>query len=79
MAEGIGISGIHATLNKIPSPEIEARLREELKKKQIKVAGAVYLDPQISHAGFAGNKLPDHTNAEAQAKKVATAILSGQD
>jgi len=79
MVEGIGISTIHAILNKIPSSEIEAKLRKELEKKQIKMAGTVYLDPQISQAGFTGKKLPDNTGAGAQVKKIATAILSGQE
>jgi CO dehydrogenase maturation factor len=79
MAEGIGISTIHAILNKIPSSDMEAKLREELEKREIKVAGAIYLDPQISHAGFTGEKLPASTNAEAQAKKIATAILSKKE
>jgi len=78
MAEGIGISIIRAILNKIPSSAIEAKLREEVEKKQIKVAGTVYLDPQISRAGFTGKKLPDNTDAGAQAKKIAAAILSEQ-
>jgi CO dehydrogenase maturation factor len=79
MAEGIGIPTVRAILNKIPSLQMEAKLREELEKKQITVAGAVHLDPQISHAGFTGKKLPDNTNAEAQAKKITTAILSRQE
>ena len=79
MAEGIGIPAIQAILNKISSPEIEEKLRGELKNKQMKVAGAVYLDPQISQAGFTGKKLPDNTEAAAQVKKIATVILSEQE
>ena len=79
MAEGIGIPTIQAILNKIPSPEIEEKLREELMNKQMKVAGAVYLDPQISQAGFAGKKLPDNTEAAAQVKKIAAVILSEEE
>jgi CO dehydrogenase maturation factor len=78
MAEGIGISTIQAILNKIPSAEIEEKLREELKNKKMKVAGAVYLDPQISQTGFIGKKLPDNTEAAAQVKKIAAVILSEQ-
>jgi CO dehydrogenase maturation factor len=78
LAEGIGISAIHAVLNKIPSPEIDARLRRELEKKQVKVSGTVYLDPQISQAGLSGQKLPDHSTAGAQVRKIARSILSGQ-
>jgi CO dehydrogenase maturation factor len=78
MAEGIGISAIHAILNKIPSPEIEEKLRKELENKQMKVAGAVYLDPQISQAGFAGKKLQDNTDAAKQVRKIAAALLSEQ-
>jgi CO dehydrogenase maturation factor len=79
MAEGMGISAIQAILNKIPSPEIEKKLRKELEKKQIKVAGGIYLDPQISQAGFTGKKLPDNTEAAAQAKKIAAALLSERE
>jgi CO dehydrogenase maturation factor len=79
MAEGIGISTIQAILNKIPSPEIEEKLRKELEKRQIKVAGAIYLDPQISKAGFIGKKLPDNTEAAAQAKKITVALLSDRE
>jgi CO dehydrogenase maturation factor len=78
LAEGIGISTIRAILNKIPSPEIEARLRKEMEKNRIQVAGAVYLDPKISQAGFAGEALPNDTEAAAQAKKIVAAILSEQ-
>jgi len=79
MAEGIGISTIRAILNKIPSSEIEAKLRKELEKKQIKVAGAVYLDPQVSQAGLIGRELPAITGAHEQVKKIVTAVLSGQE
>ncbi len=79
MAEGIGIPAIQAILNKIPSPEIEEKLKTELEKKQMIVAGAVYLDPQISQAGFAGKKLPENTGAAAQVKKIAAAILTEQE
>ena len=79
MAEGIGIPTIQAILNKIPSPEIEEKLREDLKNKQMKVAGAVYLDPQISQAGFTGKKLPENTEAAAQVKKIAAVIFSEQE
>ncbi|MGD0626408.1 MAG: P-loop NTPase [Thermodesulfobacteriota bacterium] len=78
MAEGIGIPAIQAILNKIPSPEIEEKLRGNLENKKMKVAGAVYLDPQISQAGFTGKKLPDNTEAAAQVKKIAAVILSEQ-
>jgi CO dehydrogenase nickel-insertion accessory protein CooC1 len=44
----------------------------------VKVAGAVYLDPQISQAGFSGEKLPDNTGAAKQVKKIAAALLSEQ-
>jgi len=79
MAEGIGISAIQAILNKIPSPEIEEKLRKELEKNQMKVAGAVCLDPQISQAAFTGKKLPDNTDAAEQVKKIAAALLSEQE
>jgi hypothetical protein len=49
---------------------------KELENKQKKVAGAVYLDPQISQAGFTGQKVPDNTGAARQGKKIAAALLS---
>ena len=79
MAEGIGIATIRAILNKIPSSEIETKLRKDLGKKQIKVAGTVYLDPQIAQAGLMGQELPANTGANGQVKKIITAILSGQE
>ncbi len=79
MAEGIGISTIRAILNKIPCPEIEAKLKKKLEKKKIKVAGTVYLDPQISQAGFTGKKLPAKTGADTQVKEIAAAIMSGKE
>jgi CO dehydrogenase maturation factor len=79
MAEGIGISAIQAILNKIPSPETEEKLRAELENKQMKVAGAVYLDPQISQAGFTGQKLPNNSDAAAHVKKIAAALLAEQE
>jgi CO dehydrogenase maturation factor len=79
MAEGIGIPGVQAILNKIPSPEIEEKLQKELENKQMNVAGAVYLDPQISQAGFTGKKLPDNTEAAKQVRKIAAALLSERE
>jgi CO dehydrogenase maturation factor len=79
LAEGIGISTLYAVLNKIPSPEMEAELREELEMKGVRLAGTVYLDPQISQAAFRGQKLPDNTTAHAQAQKIAQTILSANE
>jgi CO dehydrogenase maturation factor len=79
MAEGIGISTIRAILNKIPSSEIEAKLRRELEEKQIRVAGTVYLDPQVSQAGLIGRELPANTGAHGQVEKIVAALLSGQE
>jgi CO dehydrogenase maturation factor len=76
LAEGIGISAIRAILNKIPSSGIEERVRKELENRQMKVAGAVSFDPQISQAGFTGQKLPDNTGAAMQVRKIAAALLS---
>ncbi len=78
MSEGIGIPAVQAILNKIPSPEMEKKLRDELGDKKMIVAGAVYLDPQVSQAGFSGEKLPDDTEAAARVKQIVAAILSEQ-
>ncbi len=79
MAEGIGISTIRVILNKVPSPEIEGEMRKELEKVPVKIAGAVFLDPQISGAGFTGQKISGNTDSVARVKKIAAAILSGQE
>ena len=79
MAEGIGISAVRAILNKIPSPEVEEKLREKLENIQMKVDGAVYLDPQISQAGFTCKKMPDNSAAAAQVKKIAAALLAEEE
>ena len=78
MSEGIGIPAVQAILNKIPSPEMEKKLQDELRDKKMIVAGAVYLDPQVSQAGFSGEKLPDDTEAAARVKQIVAAILSEQ-
>ncbi len=78
MSEGIGIPAVQVILNKIPSPEMEKKLREELGNKKMTVAGAVYLDPQVSQAGFTGKKLPNDTEAAARVKQIVAAILSEQ-
>ena len=46
-------------------------------EEQVPVAGTVYLDSQVSQAGFAGRKLPENTEPAAQAKKIAQALLAG--
>ncbi|KPK92021.1 MAG: hypothetical protein AMJ94_06085 [Deltaproteobacteria bacterium SM23_61] len=75
-SRGDRISAIQAIRNKIPSPEIEEKVCKELENKQRKVTGAVYLDPQISQAGFTGQKLPGNTGAAMQVRKIAAALLS---
>jgi CO dehydrogenase maturation factor len=79
LAEGIGISSVLAVLNKIPSPEIDARLRMDLGKKEVRVAGTVCLDPVISQAGLSGQKLPDNSAAGARVRKIARSMLSGRE
>ena len=57
MAEGIGIGMVRAVLNKVPSDEIRQKMAEELSRRNVKVAGTIYLDPELSEAAFKGVKL----------------------
>ena len=57
----------------------DVELTQEMEKKETKLAGTVYLDPQIGQAAFRGQKLPDNTVAHAQAQKIAQTILSANE
>ena len=50
----IDIGEVWAVLNKVPSDELASRLRRELDKKDIPVAGCIRFDPAIFEAGLEG-------------------------
>ena len=57
MASEIGIKRICAVLNKVPSDEIARKLREELTKQNIALAGTIPHNPGILEAGLEGRSL----------------------
>ena len=74
MAEGIGVGRIRAILNKIPSEEIEEEIIDRLIEKEIDHLGAIYMDPQVSEAGFRGTVIGD-TKARKQMKTMTRLML----
>ncbi len=75
LAEGIGIRNTMAILNKVPSPRIESRMREELAKQEVRIAGAVSLDSRLRESALAGGKLPEGTEAETIVRKIVESIF----
>jgi len=75
MAEDIGVKKIRAILNKIPSEKVEKRIIEEVEKRRIKIAGSIYLDPQISEASLEGKVLSNHSGARNAAREIVKRIL----
>ncbi len=57
MASEIGIKSIFAVLNKVPSDEITVKLKEELSKQNVAVAGTIPHDSGILEAGLEGRPL----------------------
>jgi CO dehydrogenase maturation factor len=57
MARSAGMQRVWALLNKIPSPAIEARLREELTARDIPVIGAIRYEPLIFETSLSGEPL----------------------
>ena len=76
MAEGIGVSRIRAILNKVPSEKVEKRILEEMEKKKIRVAGRIYLDPEISEAGLEGKGPPEKAGAQTAARDIVEGLLN---
>ena len=64
LADGIGIESIWAVLNKVTSDEMVAKLREELDRRGLEVAGAVHYDSQIFEACMEGRPLDSSKAAE---------------
>jgi CO dehydrogenase maturation factor len=74
MAEGIGVGRIRAILNKIPSEEIEEEIIDRLIEKEIRYLGALYMDPQVSEAGFRGIAVGD-SKAREQMRTITRLML----
>ena len=75
LASGIGIKNVWAIMNKVPSEEIADRLKAELEKRQIEVAGSIYYDADIFNSSMEG-KIPTKGVAVQAIKEVMNSILS---
>ena len=69
MAQGMGINRVSAILNKVTSNRVEERMSDELRKRNVKVAGTVYFDSILSEAGFEGI-VPLNSPAMANIQKI---------
>ena len=54
MATDMGIGSVWAVLNKVPSEQIEARLKDELQSRQMKVAGSIRFNEEIFSSSLEG-------------------------
>ena len=57
MAKGMGIRNVWAILNKVPDEDLDRRMKEQLKTKNIKTLGTIFRDPQIAEGSFEGKPL----------------------
>lgn len=64
LGQASGVKDIWAILNKIPSPQIEGMLRDELAKRGVRVIGSVRYDCQLSEECLQGRML-----GESEAKQ----------
>jgi len=74
LAAGIGINNVWAILNKVPSEQIAARLRNELQRRHIEVAGCIYFDDDIYRLSMEGDIPRDGI---AEIGDILDCILSG--
>jgi len=78
MCEGMGIYRVRAILNKVPSEKIRQRMIEELDRKNIKVIGTVYYDPELSEAGFEGRP-PGQSKAAGDVEAIVKNLFNEAD
>jgi CO dehydrogenase maturation factor len=74
LARGSKIDNIWAVLNKIPSQAIAEKIKGELEKRKIKVAGIVYYDPQIAAYALEGKPLTE-PQAKEEVKQIVEVLL----
>jgi len=75
LASGIGIKNVWTIMNKVPSEEIAARLKTELRKWDIDVVGCIYFDPHIFKSSLEG-RIPVSGVAVREIKEIMDSILS---
>lgn len=73
LSSGIGIDHIWAVLNKIPSEQIAARLKDELQSRRMDVAGTIHFNEQIFSSSMEG-KIPRERLDEVE--KILDRILA---
>jgi CO dehydrogenase maturation factor len=74
MSEGMGIFRVRAILNKVPTEKIRQRMIEELDRKNIRVMGTVFYDPELSEAGFEG-RAPGKSKAGNDVENIVRTLL----
>jgi CO dehydrogenase maturation factor len=74
MAQGMGIRRVVAVPNKLASGKALERIGEELTKRNIKTAGAVYLDAALSEASLDGT-IPLNCQASRDVQSIAARLL----
>lgn len=77
LASDVGINNTTAILNKVPSDEIAAKLKDELTKKEIAISGIIHYDTAVYDACLEGHSLGGGKAAE-DIKKVADSLLSNK-
>jgi CO dehydrogenase maturation factor len=77
LADGIGIQSIWAVINKVTSDEMGAKLKEELDRRGLEVAGVVHYDPRIFEACLEGRPLNGSKAAE-EVSVLMESILPGK-
>ena len=75
LAAGSGVGNSSAVLNKVPSPEMESKLREDLGQRGITVIGAIPYDPELFEACLEGRP-PGGGNTAEQIGEVLDSLLS---
>jgi CO dehydrogenase maturation factor len=74
LSRGSNIDNIWAVLNKIPTQAIADRVKAELDKRKIKVAGTVFYDPQIATYALEGKPLTE-SQAKEEVKQIVEVLL----
>ena len=76
MASDLGIKNIQAVLNKVPSDDIADKLRDELAKQDVAVAGIIPYYTDILEAGLEGRPLQPG-EASREIGRIIDILLSG--
>jgi CO dehydrogenase maturation factor len=74
LAAGSGVGRSWAVLNKVTSPEMESKLKEDLARRGITVIGAIPYDLELFQAGFEGRP-PDMAKTPAPTGQVLDSLL----